>query len=198
MIFRVITYTILSIILCSDVAAEEELFEFDDQSQYEVFYDYTYQINFVEFLTTDCSSSRKVGGKFYLTMTLTDEYKEIILGVENLTDVFSGKALVSLLWGELIRGITRNDTMTSALDPVGYAQFKSHTLVDENKELYELICEEIYWDEVLKLEILSNELLLDTENRVKDKIKLFRFKSASEDEFRNLKSFIGSLKPSTF
>ena len=37
MIFRVITYTILSIILCSDVAAEEELFEFDDQSQYEVF-----------------------------------------------------------------------------------------------------------------------------------------------------------------
>lgn len=198
MIFRVITYTILSIILCSDVAAEEELFEFDDQSQYEVFYDYTYQINFVEFLTTDCSSSRKVGGKFYLTMTLTDEYKEIILGVENLTDVFSGKALVSLLWGELIRGITRNDTMTSALDPVGYAQFKAHTLVDENKELYELICEEIYWDEVLKLEILSNELLLDTENRVKDKIKLFRFKSASEDEFRNLKSFIGSLKPSTF
>ena len=198
MIFRVITYTILSIILCSDVAAEEELFEFDDQSQYEVFYDYTYQINFVEFLTTDCSSSRKVGGKFYLTMTLTDEYKEIILGVENLTDVFSGKALVSLLWGELIRGITRNNTMTSALDPVGYAQFKAHTLVDENKELYELICEEIYWDEVLKLEILSNELLLDTENRVKDKIKLFRFKSASEDEFRNLKSFIGSLKPSTF
>ena len=198
MIFRVITYTILSIILCSDVAAEEELFEFDDQSQYEVFYDYTYQINFVEFLTTDCSSSRKVGGKFYLTMTLTDEYKEIILGVENLTDVFSGKALVSLLWGELIRGITRNDTMTSALDPVGYAQFKAHTLVDENKELYELICEEIYWDEVLKLEILSNELLLDTENRVKDKMKLNRFKSASEDEFRNLKSFIGSLKPSTF
>ena len=198
MIFRVITYTILSIILCSDVAAEEELFEFDDQSQYEVFYDYTYQINFVEFLTTDCSSSRKVGGKFYLTMTLTDEYKEIILGVENLTDVFSGKALVSLLWGELIRGITRNNTMTSALDPVGYAQFKAHTLVDENKELYELICEEIYWDEVLKLEILSNELLLDTENRVKDKMKLNRFKSASEDEFRNLKSFIGSLKPSTF
>ena len=198
MIFRVITYTILSIILCSDVAAEEELFEFDDQSQYEVFYDYTYQINFVEFLTTDCSSSRKVGGKFYLTMTLTDEYKEIILGVENLTDVFSGKALVSLLWGELIRRITRNNTMTSALDPVGYAQFKAHTLVDENKELYELICEEIYWDEVLKLEILSNELLLDTENRVKDKMKLNRFKSASEDEFRNLKSFIGSLKPSTF
>ena len=185
-------------VFCSKVSADEELFEFDDQAQYELFYNYVYQLNFVEFLTADCTSNRKVSSKFYLSMGLTDEYKQIILGVQNLTDIFAGKKLLSNLWGELLRGIKRDDTMTSALDPIGYAQFKAHELIDENKEAYELICEQLYWDEVLKLQTLSNELIFDTEKRVTDNQKLNWFKSAAEDELHNLEMFITLLKPTEF
>lgn len=195
---RLLTYTALSIVFCTEVSADNELFEFEDQAQYELFYDYVYQLNFVEFLTADCTSNRKVSSSFYLNMGLTHEYKEIILGVKYTTDIFAGKSLVSNLWGELVRGIKRDNTFTSALDPIGFAQFKAHELIDENKEIYEFVCEQIYWDEVLRLQILSNELIYDTEKRLKNKNKLNKFKSTSEDELRNLDAFIASLKPTEY
>lgn len=200
MLQHLLKYTALSIsiIFCSEVSADDELFEFDDQAQYELFYDYVYQLNFVEFLTTDCTSNRGVGGRFYITMGLTHEYKKIILGVKYTTDIFAGKSLASNLWGELVRGIKRDNTLTSAIDPIGFAQFKAHELIDENKEIYELVCEEIYWDEVLRLQTLSKELIHDTEKREKDENKLNRFKSASEDELRDLEAFIALLKPTEF
>ena len=145
MLRQFLIYAVLSIIFCSKVSASEELFEFDDQAQYELFYDYVYQLNFVEVLTADCTSNRKVASKFYHYMGFNNEYKEIILGVGSLTDIFAGKKLLSNLWGELVRGIKRDDTLTSALDPVGYAQFKAHELIDENNEIYEFVCEQIYW-----------------------------------------------------
>ena len=198
MLRQFLIYAVLSIIFCSKVSASEELFEFDDQAQYELFYDYVYQLNFVEVLTSDCTSNRKVASKFYHYMGFNNEYKEIILGVGSLTDIFAGKKLLSNLWGELVRGIKRDDTLTSALDPVGYAQFKAHELIDENNEIYEFVCEQIYWDEVLKLQTLSNELIYDTEKRVSDNEKLNQFKSAAEDELNNLEKFIVSLKPTEF
>lgn len=178
--------------------AEGTPFKFEDQSQYELYYEYMYQLNFVEFLTSDCTSNRKIGGEFYGRMSLSKEYNENVLGVDVFTDVFAGKKLIANLWGELVRGVKRNDEMTSALDPVGYAQFKAHQLIDDNKEIYELICEEVYWDEVLKLKTLSDELMYDAEQRISDRTKLNSFRAASKDEIENLEGFIKALKPAEY
>ena len=191
-------FLLTSFSFCNAAKSENNFYKFEDQAQYELYYDYIYQLNYLEFLTADCTSNRKIGAKFYLTFSLAGEYHEIILGVDKLTDVFAGKKFLSNLWGSLVRGVKRDITMTSALDPVGYAQFKAHQLIDENKEIYEFICENHYWSEVIELKKLSEELLYDTEQRTKDSTKLRHFKSAARDELSNLEKFVSSMKPKDF
>ena len=51
-------------VLAPSAAYPDVIYEypyFEDKVQYEIYYDYVYQLNFTEFLLSDCTGDRSIG-----------------------------------------------------------------------------------------------------------------------------------------
>jgi hypothetical protein len=158
---------------------------FSDQIQYELYYDYVYQLNFTEFLLSDCIGDRSIAAKYYLGISLTKEYQEILIGVDNLVDVFTAQTLQDRLWGELVRGVTRGDYATEPGDPIAFSQQVAHEYFDQYEEERDFLCDYIWWQEFTELGLIAEELINDARIRYAADQKLTKFLEITAPSQRN-------------
>ena len=88
------------------LAAEKGVY-FQNKNQAEIFFEYVYQLNLLEFLISDCTGNRSLAGKIYLKIGIHSDYQEIILHVDHLKDIFTNQSLLKNLWIEFYQGIVR-------------------------------------------------------------------------------------------
>ena len=157
----------------SDEVREGQVFA--DQIQYETFYGYVYQVNFTEFLLSDCTGDRSIAGKYYLGIRLSEAYQEILMEVDNLDDVFAGHSLTGRLWNELVRGVRRGNQAADSVDPVAFAQQVAHEYFDEYEAERNFLCDYIWWEEYAALGNITSELINDAKNRYAGTEKLEKF-----------------------
>lgn len=148
---------------------------FADQIQYEIFYDYVYQVNFTEFLLSDCTGDRSIAAKYYLGIRLSETYQEILLEVDSLDDVFTGHSLTGRLWGELVRGVRRGNHRADPVDPMAFAQQVAHECFDEYEAERGFLCDYIWWEEYASLGHTTSELVSDAKSRYAGTEKLEKF-----------------------
>jgi hypothetical protein len=165
-------------ILAPNTAYPDVVYEyhyFEDQVQYEIYYDYVYQVNFTEFLLSDCTGDRSIAAKYFLGIRVTDAYQETLIEVDNLDDVFSGRSLSGRLWGELVRGVSRGNYSADPDDPVAFAQKAAHEYFDEYEGERDFLCDYIWWEEFEGLGTITSELLNDARIRYAGTQKLDTF-----------------------
>lgn len=166
-----------------NIVHSDEVFE--DQAQYEIYYDYVYQVAFTEFLLSDCVGDRHIGGHYYLGIRLSKAYETTLLEVEDRESVFSDRGLTGLLWGELVRGVTRGKYRADPNEPVGFAQATAHEYFDLYEDERDFLCDYIWWEEFATLGLVTNELIADAERRYAGTQKLISFLDEISPRQRN-------------
>lgn len=148
---------------------------FQDQAHYELFYEYVYQLNYTEFLLANCVGDRGTAAKYYLGVTLSFPYQQILMETGHFVDLFSSKSLPKRLWEELARGVRRAAYEADPQEPVAFAQHNGHKLFDEFEGDQAFLCDYVWWEEFELLRGLSTELIKDARRRYRysDNLRLF-------------------------
>lgn len=162
----------------SPAMAEVAERHFEDQQQFELFYEFCYRANVVESFLLECTGKRSVSWKFgYATAPISNSYRREILGVGGLVpDVFTNKPLSKRLWDETSLAVMRNhETNDDYSDPVLMAQKDVLRLMEVFQSEKNVLCDYIFWEDVLKLEDVTSELIRDAKVRKKGMSELQRF-----------------------
>ncbi len=166
---------------------------FEDQVHYEIYYDYVYQLNFTEFLLSDCVGNRSIAARYYLGIRLSKAYQVTLLEVEALDDVFSSRSLSGRLLGELVRGVTRRKYRADPEQPVTFAQQVAHEYFDDYEDERDFLCDYIWWEEFATLGSITTELINDAKSRYEGTQKLDRFLEEISPFQRNFKRVLQKL-----
>jgi hypothetical protein len=157
------------VILFAPASAEVARSTFSDQRQYELFYAYKYQANFVERLLLECTADREVWRAFgFATAPLSNAYLDIVLGTSIFQqDPFTGDTLVARLWEEAALHFTRDPSrQDNPADPVLMAQRDVLHLVNLHQHDLDVLCDFAFWEEVSYLEEVIDDVLSDAEDRL--------------------------------
>lgn len=172
--------------LAAPVYADGTADPFEDQYQYELFYEFTYQANVVESLLLECTGERAVSYKFaFATAPISNSYKREILGLDGLVpDPFTGKPL-KRLYDEIRLMFSRDHTSDdadarSAAEPVLMAQKDVLRLMAEFPEEKDALCDFVFWEEVIAFEAATEKLLQDAKTRKRTSIQHAAFNEATE------------------
>ena len=166
-------YAAIALYLCicsaTSVFAEKSDRHFEeDQLQFELFYEFTYRVNIVESFLLECTGDRSVSYKFaFASAPISNAYKSEILGLSGIApDAFTSKPLSRRLWDEVSLAVTRNyKDRDEFAEPILMAQQDVLRLVDGFRSEKNVLCDFIFWEEVLKLEDVTNELIRDAKVR---------------------------------
>ena len=151
---------------------------FEDQLQYELLYEFTYQSNFVESLLLECTGERGVSYAFaFATAPISNNYKREILGVAGIApDPFTAKPLSKRLWHELKLAVTRDPNDQGDLaEPVLMAQKDVLRLMEQFRDEKDVLCDFVFWEEVLRLDDVTVELMRDAKRRKADTPEFLAF-----------------------
>ena len=157
---------------------------FEDQVQFEIFYAFTYQANVVEHFLLECTGTHDVSYKFgYATAPISNSYKHDILGLAGFVpDPFSNKPLLKRLWDDISIRFTRDyKKKDDYFDPVLMAQKEVLRLMDTFRDDKDVLCDYVFWEEVYKLETITNELMSDANKRKNDTPELVEFSARAEE-----------------
>ena len=109
-----------------------------------------------------------------------NSYKKDILGMENIGDPFSDKDNWKRAWLEIKLAVTRNyDSEIDRAEPVLTAQKDLMKLIETYKEEKDFLCDFVFWEEVLWLEKITDELMQDVKVRKADTPELLIFEENS-------------------
>jgi hypothetical protein len=157
---------------------------FEDQAQFELFYEFTYRSNIVESFLLECTGTHDVSYKFaFATAPISNSYKHDILGLQGLVpDPFSNKPLRKRLWDEILLKLTRNYKKEDDFsDPVLMAQKEVLRLMHIFRDEKNILCDYVFWEEVYRLDSITNELIKDAEIRKKGTPEFTEFTSQAEE-----------------
>ncbi len=141
---------------------------FADQQQFELFYEFTYRANVVESFLLECTGDRSVSYKFaFATAEISNSYKSEILGMSGIApDAFTNKPLSKRLWDEIAFAVKRDPEYKDDFsEPVLMAQKDVLRLVKTFNSEKNVLCDFVFWEEVLKLENVSDALIKDVNGR---------------------------------
>ena len=158
----------LSACAAMPASAEENDRYFEDQLQFELFYEFSYQKELVESFLFECSGDRDVSLPFaYATASITNAYMHDIMGLGGLVpDPFMSKPLWKRLLEETWLIVMRDyDNDGDLADPVLMAQKDVLRLMDIFRDEKDLLCDFIFWEEVLRFEGVTVELIQDAKER---------------------------------
>lgn len=143
---------------------------FADQGQYELFYDYAYQANFVERLLFECTSDDDVWWTFAIaTASITNAYKEEVLKLSWWADPFTQQWLTSRLAQELVLNLSRSSTVFGdPADPITMAQKDVLELVNHLDGDMDALCDFLLWEEVGSLDEALELLMADARRQLDD------------------------------
>ena len=151
------------------VLAEDRQSIFADQAQYELFYEYGYQSNFVERLIFECTADDEVWATFaYATAPVTNAYMRHVLESSIFQpDPFTNQRLISRVLQETALNLTRSSkALGDPADPVLMAQRDVLRLVQLHSNDIDSLCDFVFWEEVAFLEQIVSNLLQDAEVRL--------------------------------
>lgn len=173
------------IALCLCCAASHALAEkvrdyFADQQQFELFYEFTYRANVVESFLLECTGDRSVSYKFaFGTAPVSNAYKSAILGMSGIApDAFTSKPLSKRVWDEVALAVRRNPNVKDDYsEPVLMAQRDVLRLIQTFNNEKNVLCDFVFWEEVIKLEDVTNDLIKDALGRNRSASELAEFES---------------------
>lgn len=142
---------------------------FVDQGQYELFYEYAYQANFVERLLFECTADDGVWWTFATaTARVTNAYKAEVLKFTS-ADPFTHQWVGSLLVQELVLNLSRRSTaFGDPANPVTMAQRDVLELVSHLDGDMDAMCDFVFWEEVGAFDEILSLLLRDARGRLED------------------------------
>ena len=158
----------LSVCATMSASAEENDRYFEDQLQFELLYEFSYQKELVESFLFECTAERDVSSPFaYAASSITNAYEDNIMGLGGFVpDPFTNKPLWKRLWEEMLLVMTRDyDNEGDLANPVLMAQKDVLRLMDIFRDEKDTLCDFIFWEEVLRLEGVTVELIQDAKER---------------------------------
>lgn len=180
-------YLLILVILAFGVShgfAAESKIPFDDQAQYELLYEFSYQSNIVESFFLECTGDRSVSYKFaFATAPISNGYKNDIMGLKGIApDPFANKSLAKRVWHEIRLAVTRNPEKEKYLvEPVLMAQKDVLRLMQTYRAEKDVLCDFVFWEEVLKLEDVTLELLRDAKRRKAGAPEFYAFEARTRE-----------------
>lgn len=171
----------IALCLCcaaSNALATEVRNYFADQQQFELFYEFTYRANVVESFLLECTGDRSVSYKFaFATAPVSNAYKSEILGMSGIaSDPFTNKPLSKRLWDEIAFAVKRNpDYKDEFSEPVLMAQKDVLKMVKTYDSERNVLCDFVFWEEVLKFEDVTDALIRDAVSRKQGAPELSEF-----------------------
>lgn len=165
------TIVVLAFLVSEGRAENSEPLLFEDQSQYELVYEFQYQNNFVERLIFECTADEEAWGKFaYAMAPISNAYRGHVLG-KNVVfdrDIFTNEAFLSLVGQELWLNVTRSSKQLygDPTQPVLMAQRDVLRIVETYSDNLAALCDFVFWEEVAYLEVLLEDLIEDAKARL--------------------------------
>ena len=152
---------------------------FQDQEQYETYFDYKYQNNKVEFFIFECTGKRNIAWKFGLiNADIGNSLQRILLDVPDFESPFSELPVYKNLYIETRLMTSRNpDYLGGSGDPTHDAHRDVLRIFREFKDERDVLCDFVFWEQVLTLEQAVGILLKDTRNRYKGSEELAVFET---------------------